>query len=87
MKHYELPEDVDFPELDEATKAWLDEEHAHSLELMRGAPFGDLEVTCFPSDFLRSLPDKNRAMYKYIWLRHVREYEEYMRQHPELDKD
>lgn len=87
MKHYKLPEDVDFPELDDATKAWLDEEHENSVRLMAGAPYGDPEVTCFPSEFLRSLPAKNRAMYKYIWLRHVQEYETYMRQHPELDKD
>ena len=87
MKHYKLPEDVDFPELDEKTRAELDEMRERSDRIFAGMPYGKPEVSSFPTDFLRSLPPRNRAIYKYLWQRHVREYEEYMRQHPELDRD
>lgn len=87
MKQYKLPDDVEFPDLDDATKAELDEQHAFLSRLSAGAPWRNPDVTSFPAEFLRTLPPRNRAMYKYVWLRHVREYEEYMRQHPELDND
>jgi len=87
MKRYRLPDDVDFPELDAATKEEMDKMHEDMLRLCPGSPDDLPEVTSFTPEFLRTLPAKNRAMYKYVWLRHVREYEEYMRQHPELDRD
>jgi hypothetical protein len=87
MKHYKLPDDVDFPELDPATKAELDAAHAEGLRICPGSPNDIPGVTSFSPEFLRTLPAINRAMYKYVWLNHVREYEEFMRQHPELDCD
>lgn len=87
MKHYRLPDDVDFPELDDATRAELDAMHADTLRACPGASNEIPEITSFSSQFLRTLPAINRAMYKYIWLIHVREYEDFMRAHPELDRD
>ncbi|WP_426167938.1 hypothetical protein [Pseudoduganella sp. R-34] len=87
MKRYRLPADVDFPELDQATKEEMDRMHAEMLRCCPGHPDDIPEVTSFSPKFLRSLPAKNRAMYKYVWLNHVKEYEEFMCQHPELDCD
>lgn len=87
MKRYKLPDDIEFPELDADTKKEMDQMHADMLRFCPGSPDDIPEVTSFAPKFLRSLPAKNRAMYKYVWLRHVSEYEEFMRQHPELDRD
>lgn len=87
MKHYKLPDDVDFPDIAPEDKDEMDSAHEGILKSIAGKPKGKPEVICFTPEFLRTMPAKNRAMYKYVWLRHVREYEEYMRQHPELDRD
>ena len=87
MKHYKLPKDVDFPDIAPVDKAAMDAAHEELERIYAGKPKGTPEVICFTPEFLRRMPAKNRAMYKYVWLRHVREYEEYMRQHPELDRD
>lgn len=87
MKHYQLPHDVEFPELDDVTKAELDAAFAR-MELRHPPDPNDVpEVEFFSAEFLRTLPAKNRAMYKYGFLQMVREYEDFMRRHPELDKD
>jgi len=87
MKHYKLPKDVDFPEIDPVDKAAMDAAHEELERIHAGIPKGRPKVISFTPELLRKLPPKNRAMYKYVWLRHVREYEDYMRQHPELDQD
>lgn len=87
MKHYRLPRNVEFPELDAATKAELDAMFAESDRLYAGRPEAKPEVTSLRPAFLRTLPPRNRAMYKYVWLRHVRKYEDYMRRHPEQGND
>lgn len=87
MKHYRLPDDVEFPELDDETKAELDAAFAHMDRLHPPDPNDVPMVESFRPEFLRMLPAKNRAMYKYGFLQMVREYEDFMRRHPELDKD
>lgn len=87
MKHYKLPDDVDFPDIAPEDKAEMDKAHEDILKSIAGKPTEKPKVICFTPEFLRTMPARNRAMYKYVWLRHVREYEEYMRQHPELDSD
>lgn len=87
MKHYRLPDDVDFPELDDASKAEIDAAFACIDSLPPSDPDDIPIVEGFTPEFLRTLPAKNRAMYKYGYLKMVREYEDFMREHPELDKD
>lgn len=87
MKHYSLPPDIDFPDLDDATKAELDEAFACSDRIYPHDPNAVPIVEGFRPEFLRTLPPHNRAMYKYIYLGMVKEYEDFMRSHPELDKD
>lgn len=87
MKHYQLPDDVDFPEIDPADQTAMDALHEEVERRNAGRPKSVPKVTCYAPEFLRKLPPENRAMYKYVWLRHVREYEEYMRLHPEQDHD
>jgi len=64
----------------------MDAVHEELERIYAGKPKGMPEVICFTPELLRMMPAKNRAMYKYVWLRHVQEYEEFMRQHPELDQ-
>lgn len=87
MRHYSLPPDIDFPDLDDATKAELDEAFASTDKLLPYDPDDIPSVEEFNPEFLRTLPAHNRAMYKYGYLKMVREYEDFMRSHPELDKD
>ncbi|WP_342115106.1 hypothetical protein [Pseudoduganella sp. OTU4001] len=87
MKHYRLPDDIEFPELDDKTKAELDAAFARMERLHPPDPNDVPDVEFFRPEFLRTLPAQNRAMYKYGFLQMVREYEDFMRSHPELDKD
>lgn len=87
MKHYRLPDDIDFPELDDATKAELDAAFERIDRLCPPDPNDIPVVEGFKPEFLRKLPAKNRAMYKYGYMKMVQEYEDFMRQHPELDRD
>lgn len=74
-----LPDDIYFPELDEKTKAEMDALHAEFVEYAKHRPPSDPEPLPFSAEGLRQLDPRTRAMFRYIWERHQREYEEFLR--------
>ncbi|XLZ68126.1 hypothetical protein ABT364_16410 [Massilia sp. SR12] len=87
MKCYRFPEDIDFPDLDEATKSEIDAMFADVDNQYPRAPDEVPAMINIKFEFIRKLPAKNRAMFKYGYMKLVQEYEDFMRKHPELDKD
>ena len=72
---HKLPADIYFPDIDEATKHFIDATHAQSRHALTEEPH-PME---FNAEAVRRLPPPARAVFRYIWEREQRSYEEFMR--------
>ncbi|HEX8601382.1 MAG TPA: hypothetical protein VF774_01955 [Pseudoduganella sp.] len=72
---HQLPKDIDFPEIDEATRQMIDATDAQSRRAQGGKP---PKPMAFNAEAIRTLPPAARAAFRYIWEREQRRYEEFV---------
>jgi hypothetical protein len=70
-----LPADIFFPEIDDATKQFIDATRAQSREL----PDDEPHPMTFNVEAIRRLNPEARAAFRYIWEREQLRYEEFQR--------
>jgi hypothetical protein len=72
---HQLPKDIDFPEIDEATRQMIDATDAQARRAQGGKP---PKPMAFNAEAIRTLPPAARAAFRYIWEREQRRYEEFV---------
>jgi lipoate synthase len=70
-----LPADIFFPDIDEATKQFIDATRAQSRALASAEP----HPMTFNVEAIRRLTPEARAAFRYIWEREQQRYEEFQR--------
>ena len=72
---HQLPKDIYFPEIDEATRQMIDATDAQARRAQADKPPAPMP---FNVEAIRTLPPAARAAFRYIWEREQRRYEEWM---------
>ncbi len=75
---HQLPKDIFFPEIDEATREMIDATDAQARRAQAGKPPAPMP---FNAEAIRTLPPAARAAFRYIWEREQRRYEEFVLRH------
>ncbi|WEF32599.1 MULTISPECIES: hypothetical protein [Telluria group] len=72
---HQLPKDIYFPEIDEATRQMIDATDAQARRAQADKVPAPMP---FNAEAIRTLPPAARAAFRYIWEREQRRYEEFM---------
>jgi hypothetical protein len=75
---HQLPKDIYFPEIDEATREMIDATDAQARRAQGDKPPAPMS---FNAEAIRTLPPAARAAFRYIWEREQRRYEEFVLRH------
>ncbi|MBB3120261.1 hypothetical protein [Pseudoduganella violacea] len=78
MNTSRFPPDIYIPELDQKTMAEMDALHAEFVEDSKDYPPSEPRPLGLNLEAFRQLPPQTRAIFRYIWERHQREYEEFL---------
>ena len=74
-RQQKFPADIFFPDIDEATKQFIDATRAQSRALATSEP----HPMTFNVEAIRRLTPEARAAFRYIWEREQQRYEEFQR--------